>query len=42
MLSLVVSVQQRKIMSIDPTPFVWTTPAETILAKLRRLPELSD
>src|SRR3984957_6091124 len=26
----------------DPTPFVWTKPAETILAKLRRLPEPSD
>ena len=26
----------------DPTPFVWTKPAETILAKLRRLPERSD
>lgn len=26
----------------DPKPFVWTKPAETILAKLRRLPEPSD
>jgi uncharacterized protein YbcV (DUF1398 family) len=26
----------------DPTPFVWTKPAETILAKLRRLPDPSD
>ena len=26
----------------DPTPFVWTKPAETILAKIRRLPEPSD
>ena len=26
----------------DPTPFVWTKPAETILKKLRRLPEPSD
>jgi transposase len=26
----------------DPVPFVWTKPAETILAKLRRLPEPSD
>jgi transposase len=26
----------------EPTPFVWTKPAETILAKLRRLPEPSD
>jgi hypothetical protein len=26
----------------DPTPFVWTKPAETILAKLRRWPEPSD
>jgi transposase len=27
---------------MDPRPFVWTKPAETILAKLRRLPEPSD
>ncbi|CAI9404785.1 IS630 family transposase ISAzba6 [Pleomorphomonas sp. T1.2MG-36] len=26
----------------DPKPFVWTKPAETILAKLRRLPEPAD
>jgi hypothetical protein len=26
----------------EPIPFVWTKPAETILAKLRRLPEQSD
>jgi hypothetical protein len=26
----------------DPTPFVWTKPAETILAKLRRWPEPYD
>jgi hypothetical protein len=26
----------------DPTPFVWTKPPETILAKLRRIPVPSD
>ena len=28
--------------NVDPTPFVWTKPAQTILEKLRRLPEPSD